>query len=89
MLHEVQKYETSQQEEKEQAEASDEFTRKLSVLTTAELEMLEKLHNKIHDQSNEIIIPDSKKFGDSVGYEKTRTEPLTRTRNSSKHSRTK
>jgi hypothetical protein len=89
MLHEAQKFEVEQQKETEKAEERSDFENKLDILTFAELEMLEKLHYKIHNQSKEVILPDSRKFGDAIDVEEVDRRPLQRSRNSRGMVRTK
>jgi hypothetical protein len=85
----LQKFEAEQQKEAERAEEKSDFENKLGVLTFAELEMLERLHFKVRNQSKEVIIPDREKLGGSVGNEEVDRKPLRRTRNNREMVRTK
>jgi hypothetical protein len=81
-LHQLKTEERKAQDDEDRNSASEEFSRKLSVLSTPELKMLERLHDKVYYQNKEkVIIPESKKFGEAVDFEEIDREPLTRTRN--------
>jgi len=74
-LHEAKLYELEQKREDDQTEAKKEFTSMLQILNTAELEMFEKLQDKmIKADPSIVVIPENKEW-----EKMTRKTPLTRT----------